>query len=268
MPYFFALIATFVSITVSFTASAWDRAGHQAVCAKAWQEMTDTTRTAVSDLLDASSAQAFTATCMWADEIVQSRPETRPWHFITIPKTERSIDLARDCPDGNCVVAQIERQSAVIAGPAPKAERADALRYLVHLVADVHQPLHVAFAEDRLGENVRLAFLGRDMNMHALWDGELLKAPNPPSHGYTPYLQEMADRHNRERWTGATPRDWAQETLWIMRAAPTGYVGNPGGLVFDELYVQQNYLVATEQLDKAGVRLGAWLNTLFAKEKP
>lgn len=259
-----AICVLLLALSPSRPVLGWDRQGHETACVKAWTEMNDRARAVVADLLGVSDAKTFAATCTWADEAARAQPDTGAWHFIAIPKTARAIDLTRDCPDARCVVAQIERQRAIVASDAPKAERAEALKYLAHFVADIHQPLHVAFLEDRFGADIRLTFLGREMDMHTLWDGELLTVTHPPSHGYTPFLQEMADRHNRERWTGSTPREWAQETLWIMRAAPTGYVGNPGGLSFGELYIQQNYLVATEQLDKSGVRLGAMLNAIFA----
>lgn len=250
--------------TVPVPAWSWDRAGHRAACAQAWEEMTAPARAAVQNLLDVTTAEQFAQTCTWADEVAVQRPETAAWHIITLPKNARAIDLARDCPKPeSCVVEQIERHAAIVASDAPKAERAEALKFLAHLMGDVHQPLHVAFAEDAGGQKIAITFLGRPTNMHALWDSELLNAPNPPSRGYTPFLKQMTDRYNRERWTTGDVRDWAQETLWIMRAPPTGYVGNPGGLEFDDLYVKQNYLIATEQLEKAGVRLAFLLNDLF-----
>jgi hypothetical protein len=259
-----ACLGGFLIGAVAGTAHAWDAAGHRAVCMKAWQEMNEPARTAVSDLLDIASADAFASTCAWADDITDERPETGPWHVIHIPKEAREIDLARDCRQpASCVVDQIERHLSTVAAGAPKAARAEALKFLAHLVGDLHQPLHVAFAEDRGGEDITITFLGRKTNMQALWDSVLLAAPDPPSRGYTPFLQQMTDRYNRERWTVGGPRDWALETLWIMRAPPTGYVGNPGGLAFDEIYVKQNYLVAVDQIDKAGVRLGAMLNEAF-----
>ena len=73
----------------------------------------------------------------------------------------------------------------------------------------------------------------------------------------------MADRNNRERWMAGTAKEWTEETLWVMRAPPTGYLGNPGGVAFDDIYVEQNYLIATDQIEKAGVRLAFILNGIF-----
>jgi hypothetical protein len=253
-----------LSLAVFSPVSAWDGPAHETACVRAWNEMGAPARAAVGELLDVATAESFARTCTWADDILPQRPETAAWHRMVIPKNTRAIDLARDCPQpASCLVDQVERQREIVASARRKTERAEALKFLSHLMADLHQPLHIAFAEDRGGADISITFLGQATNLHALWDGLLLKAPDPPSHGYTPFLKELTDRYNRERWSAGTPADWAQETLWVMRAPPTGYVGNPGGLVFDELYVRQNYLVATEQLERAGVRLALVLNRLF-----
>ncbi|MCA0200671.1 MAG: S1/P1 nuclease [Proteobacteria bacterium] len=258
------IATTFLCAILNAPAYAWDAAGHRMACVKAWREMTDPARAAVSDLLSVKTPEEFANTCTWADDVATKRPETAGWHFINVPKTARTIDLARDCkPPTSCVVTQIERQAEIVGSEAPKAARAEALRFLTHLMADLHQPLDVAFAEDHGGRDIKVTFLGKPADMHAVWDSLILTAPNPPSRGYTPFLQDMADRHNRERWNVGTAKDWAEETLWIMRAPPTGYVGNPGGLVFDDIYVEQNYLVATDQIDKSGVRLAFVLNGIF-----
>lgn len=233
-------------------------------CMKAWREMTEPARAAISDLLSVNTPDAFAGTCTWADDVASERPETAAWHFINVPKTARSVDLARDCKDPqSCVVAQVDHHAEILAGAAPKATRADALKFLAHLIADLHQPLDIAFAEDHGGRDIKVTFMGKPTDLHAVWDSLILQAPNPPSRGYTPFLQEMADRHNRERWTTGTTKDWAEETLWVMRAPPTGYVGNPGNIALDDIYIEQNYLVATDQIDKAGVRLAFVLNGIF-----
>lgn len=241
---------------------AWDGAGHRAACTRAWNEMTPPARAAVQEILSVATAEDFAATCTWADEIITQRPETAAWHAMALPKNARAVDLARHCA-APCVVSEIDRHAGIVATRASKDVRAEALKFLAHLVADLHQPLNLGFAADRGGRDIAVTFLGRAMDMHEVWDSALLAAQNPPSHGYTPFLQEMTDTANRERWMTGTPAAWAQETLWLMRDTPTGYIGNPGGLALDEVYVKQNYLVAVDQIDKSGMRLAFLLNGMF-----
>ncbi|MGE4062003.1 MAG: S1/P1 nuclease [Rhodospirillaceae bacterium] len=259
-----AVLVLIVLAAITAPVQAWDRSGHRMACVKAWAEMAEPVRTKVAALLGVSSEGAFADSCAWPDEVVATRPETEAWHEMFIPRDARDIDLARDCPkETSCLVAEIERHAEIVRSDAPKAARAEALKFLAHLVADLHQPLRISFAEDHGGRDIEVTFHGRKTNMRALWDSGLLLAPDPPSHGYTPFLQELTDRYNRERWSAGTPRDWAQETLWLMRAPPTGYVGNPGGLTFDEMFVKQNYLIAIDQIGKAGVRLAFMLNQIL-----
>lgn len=250
------------TVTACGEASAWDRSGHRMACLKAWAEFSAPAREKVSGILGVTTEGQFADDCTWADEVLDERPDTEAWHRVYIPKDARDIDLARDC-EGGCVVGEVERQLKIVASDSPREARAEALRFLAHLIADLHQPLRVAFAEDRGGRDIEVTFLGRKTNLHAVWESALLTAPDPPSRGYTPFLRQLTDRYNRERWSAGTARTWAEETLWVMRAPPTGYVGNPGGLAFDELYVKQNHLVAVDQVEKAGVRLAFLLNGLF-----
>jgi hypothetical protein len=218
----------------------------------------------VTDILDFGADQDLADSCYWADEVRPQRPKTAPWHYINIPKDARSIDLELDCPlPTSCVVREIDRQAAILKSAALKAERAEALKFLAHFVGDLHQPLHVGFAQDRGGNEISLTFLDCKTNMHALWDWGLLAAPPPPTGLSYPHVKAALHRLKRSRWPKGTVGDWAQETLWLMRSPATGYVGNLGGLESGEVYVKQNYTIAQEQIEKAGVRLAALLNQVL-----
>jgi hypothetical protein len=246
------------------SASAWGRGGHRAICVTAWSDFSEDTRAQVRSLLDLQGADQFAEACFWADDVRLKRPKTGPWHYVNIPKDARSIELERDCrAPASCLIEQIERQAVRLSSGAPKWERAEALKYLAHFVGDLHQPLHVGFAEDRGGNEISLRFLGRKTNMHALWDWGLLETPAPPADVTYPHLKAALHKLQRSRWSKGSVHDWAQETLWVMRAPATGYVGNPGGLDFGDVYVSQNQPVARAQIEKAGLRLAALLNSLF-----
>lgn len=243
-------------------AAAWGHDGHRAVCLVAWEQLTGTARRHVSDLLGVQGDMAFADTCAWADEIIKTRPETAAWHGISLPKDARAFDLARDCPaPGACVVEQVERHARVLKSGAPKNERADALKFLAHLIGDLHQPLNIGFTDHRSGKQISGMFHGFASTLHAVWDQGLLATLVPPGKDGAPII------FNAAAWTGRlygadkkTPLAWANETLWITVAPPTGYLGNQGGDFFGERYIRQNRPVALEQIDKAGVRLADVLN--------
>ncbi len=154
-------------------ARAWGVQGHQVVAAIAWQGLSPVAREEATRLLAPEPGQTLVSISTWADE--HRGPATAPWHYLNFPRGQCRFDAARDCPDGQCVVGAIDRQRAILASKATDAERLQALKYLVHFVADVHQPLHAGYQDDRGGNTVQLRFLMRGSNLHALWDKGLIE---------------------------------------------------------------------------------------------
>src|SRR5262245_48593697 len=138
----------FLSILASgpTAALAWGASGHAIVAEIAQRHLPSSTQRRLSALLGPNRSLASVAIC--ADTQAVLRPATRRWHFVNIPVGSAGFDPARDCKDhleGDCLVAAVDRVQRTLAnrrGTAP--ERLDALRYLVHFVADAHQPLHCA----------------------------------------------------------------------------------------------------------------------------
>ena len=154
-------------------ARAWGLQGHQAVAAIAWQGLSPVARQEATRLLALEPGQTLVSIATWADE--HRGPADAPWHYLNFPRGQCRFDAARDCPDGQCVVGAIERQHDILASKATDAERLQALKYLVHFVADIHQPLHAGYQDDRGGNTVQLRFLMRASNLHALWDKGLIE---------------------------------------------------------------------------------------------
>ena len=112
----------------------------------------------------------------WADQIRVQRPETAPWHYVNIPihlqlVESSGFDPTRDCPNEACVVAKIEQFERVLTDrQASDRQRLEALKYLVHFIGDVHQPLHASKNQDRGGNEVPVMFMGSQTNLHAIWE--------------------------------------------------------------------------------------------------
>jgi hypothetical protein len=130
-------------------------------------------RAEIDRLLALEPGATLVSVSTWADE--RRSPATSAWHYLNFPRdVDCSYDAAISCVAGNCVVGSIERQAAIHASNAPDAERLKAMKYLVHMVADVHQPLHAGFADDRGGNKFQIQAYGRGTNLHALWDSALI----------------------------------------------------------------------------------------------
>jgi hypothetical protein len=134
---------------------------------------------------------------MWADKVRNDRPYTRQWHFVDIPLDAEQYLAARDCqssPEGDCIIQEIERAFALLSNPnEEKCARAAALKYIIHFVGDMHQPLHDAtdthdveatangFPTDRGGNLKFVTWLGKPTNsfgdnwqLHAVWDSGII----------------------------------------------------------------------------------------------
>jgi hypothetical protein len=138
--------------------------------------LTTEARTQVASLLDPGTTTADIST--WADEVRPTRPNTGPWPYVNIPRGAAGYNAKRDCARG-CVVSAIEQSIRLLQDPSKgRAVRQEALKWLVHFVADLHQPLH-AIADHRGGNDVPGQFNGRQTNLHRLWDVDLIERAAP-----------------------------------------------------------------------------------------
>ena len=144
----------------------------------------------------------------WADE--HKNPASAKWHYVNFPRDSCSFDAARDCPDGQCLISAIERQTAVLMSNAPDEKRLNALKYLVHLVGDVYQPLHAGYQDDKGGNKYQLQSFMRGSNLHALWDSGIIKSMVEDADAMTAHrlvwrVCGHPGRQTRGRWFTASP---------------------------------------------------------------
>ncbi len=247
-------------------ALAWGDEGHRIVAEIAEQYLEPAAARHVYDLLAIENAQTLAQVSTWADQIPPQRGYTAPWHFVDVPihpppGTPAGYDAARDCPHDDCVVAAIDRFAAVLRdkGAAPR-KRLEALKFVVHLVGDIHQPLHCADNGDHGGNDVRVFFLGRPMSLHAVWDiGLLAPAVRGDERAYALRLVRSIAPGDLPRWGRGSSADWATESYKIARAKIYGEMQYEARTL--ELFWESELLpVVNEQLEKAGVRLAALLN--------
>jgi hypothetical protein len=142
-----------------------------------------------------------------------------PYHFINFPKDANTYDQQRDCKLRNCIIAAIAWYFQVLKSPdAPRNEKRTALRFIAHLVGDIHQPLHAGFAEDRGGNSVEVRFNGRKENLHSLWDTGLVELEQGTPAEIAGRIQAVVSIDEIQQWQQGSPADWALESLAIVRA--------------------------------------------------
>ena len=146
----------------------WGHEGHAVVALIAEHYMTPAALTRAGDLLGGST---IVAVASWADDYRRDHRETGPWHYINIPLADSKIDMRRECPKGDCVIGKTEQFLAVLRDPkADRAAKAEALRFVVHFVGDMHQPLHDEDDGDEGWNRRHVIFDGRPDNLHWVWD--------------------------------------------------------------------------------------------------
>lgn len=177
--------------------------------------LTDTARKRIKDLLPQGTTLAEAST--WPDRRA-GRPDMDPYHFINFPKDANTYEQQRDCKLRTCIIEAIAWYVQVLKSPdAPRNEKRIALRFVAHLVGDIHQPLHAGFAEDRGGNSVNVRFNGRKENLHSLWDTALVKLEEGTPAEIAARIQAAVTSDDVQQWQQGTPAEWALESLAIVR---------------------------------------------------
>jgi len=243
-------------------ALAWGALGHRTVAELAERRLSPTARAEVERLLAPAHERRLVDVAIWADELRGSDPErgrqTAREHYVNFHGASCRYVAERDCRDGACVVAAIARNAAVLGDRArPDAERADALRFLVHYVADVHQPLHASYRDDKGGNTVQLRYGREDWNLHGVWDALLLDSTHRRWRGYADLLGRRPWSELAVMGNPANPAvTWAEESCRASRDEGV-YPGRPR---IDRAWIEARRPIAERRLRQAGARLAVLLN--------
>jgi len=260
-------------------ALAWGKTGHRVIAAIAETELSGLARAHIEQIL--GPGESLDEAANWPDEM-RSAPgkywqkTTVPWHYVDF----NGLVYDGPPPEGDAFEA-LNRFSLVLRDPnSTLTDKQAALRFIVHLVGDLHQPLHVGRPGDEGGGKVSLLFFGKPTNLHVVWDSGM---PDNEQLSFTELAAKL-ERHispqDVVRWWDINPRDWITESAEIREqiyaGLPAGRVpkGNKlkkGQKVLPDLgyeYVFNFQPVMERQLQRGGVRLAAYLNALFAQPAP
>jgi hypothetical protein len=272
------LAALLCAAFVQTPAYAWGAYGHKTVAAIAMDNVRPQTAAQIRRLMRAAP-EVETAKCKLREGIVgaASWPDclygdkanwgyTFKWHYIDVPLCG-PFDVPANCPDGNCVVTQIERNRAILADRTQSAKaRLQALIFVVHLVGDVHQPLHATDNDDQGGNKVKAQYgIVPGRNLHSIWDTanaeRAISSASPP-------LVRRYSAAERARLAGSTPEDWARESWtrakdWVY---PTAFgklpcdEKEPTAIVWNEAAIEASLPIIDRRIEQAGLRLARMLD--------
>ena len=265
-------------------AAAWGYYGHRTTAEIALANVSPETRAAIARLV-AHDAELGTPECRIADLADASTwPDcvrrdywrwgyTAAWHYRTAPVCE-PYDARANCPGGNCVTAQVERNFRILSDESlPANVRLEALAFMVHFAGDVHMPLHSGDKDDRGGNDRETAYgIVPGLNLHSIWDTALaeraITAAQPP-------LVRRYAAAERQALAGGQPADWGRESWQIARdfVYPTAFDRAPceGDLPGETALSQDDIAAAVpvveRRLAQAGLRIADLLDAAFAPGK-
>jgi hypothetical protein len=252
-PVFTAALGALAACLLATAPAAWafGGVGHRLIAEMAEARLSPAARAEAQRLLALEPGATLVSISTWADE--NRSLGTARWHYVNFHRGEScEYEPARLCIEGECVVGALDKQIALLGkADATDAERLAALKYVVHLVADVHQPLHAGFFDDRGGNSFQLQAFERGTNLHALWDTGM--AVNWP--GGDEAFRAAVKAAPAPAAQG-TPAGWAEESCRIV--ASEGFY--PAQRTLDTAYVTRWGATLAQRVQAAGQRLATVLN--------
>ena len=264
-------------------ALAWGKTGHRVVAAIADAQLSGLARAHIKEIL--GSAESLDEAANWPDEMRSAPTQfwqktATPWHYVTLNGV-----LYDHAPSEGDALEALQRYTATLRDPnASLADKQLALRFIVHLVGDLHQPLHVGKCCDKGGNEVKVKWFGRDLNLHSVWDSALVDEEQLSFTEMTAKLQRHTSNDDVIAWWDINPRDWISESAEIRDTLyPTardlpklpkgkklkkGEKAKKGQPVLPDLsysYVYRFTPLMEQRLTQGGVRLAAYLNAVFAE---
>jgi hypothetical protein len=277
--------ATLAAIVLAPVAPrAWGAQGHRLVALIAAERLTPVAKQNVEWLLGPESLADVSS---WADQYLQGNYQTFYWHFINIPPDATSYNRDRDCllqPTvaagsyndkwRDCVIERISYNEERVANTSlDRADRAIALKFLVHFVGDIHQPFH-SFGVGHGANDVHVNVFGADTcggntdrqtpcNLHSVWDSTMIGRRSMDD---TAFLKVLKDKIRANKWDSqpvGTPTDWAMESHTFAKEALVPMHG-----VIDQAYYEKHIPVIDQRLAQAGLRLGILINRSLTTPPP
>ena len=241
---------------ISLSAWAWGATGHRVVGRIADKHLSKKTRLAMERIL---GQQSLAMAATWMDDVKSDSlyDMYEDWHWVTIEDNE-TYDQSKKNPKGDLIYALERIISELKSKKLSPKEEAERLKMLIHLIGDIHQPLHVGRA-DKGGNDVKLTWFGSNSNLHTVWDSGMIDGTKL---SYTELAESLYKPNAAELkiWQSTSVRDWAKESIGYRKQ-----VYDIGNSKLSYEYQYKYFSIVRERLAQAGVRLAGVLNEIYGK---
>ncbi|MEX6686224.1 S1/P1 nuclease [Danxiaibacter flavus] len=241
---------------------AWGVVGHKTVAEIARMHLCKRTIRGINELLNNQSLASISAT---PDDMRYDKEyaQTGPWHYINPPdgldhdgfiRYVSQKDSVNEYTVLNKMIADFKNPSAT------REQKLFALRYIVHLVGDIHQPLHAGRGEDLGGNKIKMMVRGKESNLHSVWDGSIIENTNLSYKELANQCNKAITKEQRKAWKKTTIADWVYESYTVSREI---YADATKSTTVSYQYFEKYTPTTEERLSQAGIRLAEVLNSLF-----
>ena len=257
-PKFFYILTAFILLNFnSYAAPKWGATGHRVVGAIADQYTTNKTKRHIKKILN---HQSLALVSTFADDI-KSDPrfkEFESWHYVNM-SFDQNYETSNKNPKGDIVTGITYCKNIIKDANASNEDKAFYLKMLIHLVGDLHQPLHIGREEDRGGNDVKVQWFNKDTNLHRVWDSQMIDG-DKMSYSELAENAEYLSKNQVKFLQKGTVVDWVNDTQSLTK---TVYASVEDGENLRYAYSYKYLDVARTQMQIAGIRLAQVLNELF-----
>jgi len=253
------LLISFLLLTGLFIDSdqteRWGQIGHYVSGEIAEKHLDDLAKARVNNILGDRSIAIST---VWMDDIRSDDSyDFDTWHYVTIPDGEEyDPDIQEE--SGDIIWALETLIEELKTGDLTEEEESEKLKLVIHMIGDIHQPLHVGTGEDRGGNDVRLQWFWEDSNLHRVWDSEMIESFQL---SYTELAKELdtATHDQIEDWQDDSVREWAYESMEFRDQV----YDLPDDMRLSYEYRYYNKEIIYKRLLQAGIRMAGVLNEIY-----
>jgi len=252
------IIFAAISTLLSFQVLSWGKTGHRITGAIAQWYLTPQAQAAINDiLLNEDLAEAST----YPDEMRSNPSEfwkktASPWHYVNVHAGKKYGNVGAP-PEGDAVTA-LEKFAKQLKNPkSTLAEKQLALKFIVHIVGDLHQPFHSGTNLDKGGNDIKLTFFWNKSNLHRVWDSGLIDRQKLSYSEWATILNRKISAQQAKTWMTTDPIVWVDESAKLRASL----YPDSDKLSWD--YQYQNLPIVRQQLEMGGVRVAAYLNNIF-----
>lgn len=250
------LLTTLFTLLLTFPSLAWGPTGHRVVGEIAEQHLSSKAQKAIMEVL---GNESLASVSIFMDEIKSdtSYLHLNPWHYVSIPDGSNYHDCEKNT-QGDVIKAITEITAKLKSGKLTAEEEAFHIKMLVHLVGDIHQPLHVGRKDDRGGNDVKCTWHGKATNLHRVWDTDMLEEYNMSYSELAQNLMRVMTDAQKTAWRKATVEEWAAESMTYREGL---YDIGDGDLGYRYQYI--HFPTIELRLSQAGIRLAHLLNEIY-----